>query len=150
MNFAKVMFSQVSVCPGGRSQSLSKGVSIPRGLCPGVSVQGVTVLGVSITETRPYANERAVRILLKCILVGSSQRSRMNLGSTTLQTNDIKKNKSTHKQTDFLYFCKFNWKRDYLKIEILWNIMVIVVGILWPGGRIFSNIRGAIHGWTHS
>ena len=40
----------------------------------GVSVQGVSFGGslfgrVSIRETPPYGNERAVRILLECILV---------------------------------------------------------------------------------
>ena len=47
------------------------------GLCPGrgVSVQGealsgrVSVWGVSIREIPPYGNERALRILLECILV---------------------------------------------------------------------------------
>ena len=30
---------------------------------------GVSVWGVSVMETPPYGNERAVRILLECILV---------------------------------------------------------------------------------
>ena len=94
--FAKVMFSQVSICPlgggGGRgSQSLSKegspsrgslstgslcpwGVSVHRGLCLGgslsrwVSAQGVPVQG-SLSGRLPYGNVRAVLILLECILV---------------------------------------------------------------------------------
>ena len=49
------------LCPGG----LSPGEG---GLCPGVSVWGSLSRGVSVRET-PYGNERALRILLECILV---------------------------------------------------------------------------------
>ena len=60
---------QGALCPG---RSLSRG-----NLCPGVSVQGESLSrrgvslskGVSFTEIPPYGNERAVRILLECILV---------------------------------------------------------------------------------
>ena len=61
------------------------GVSVPActtghmtggGLCPGGSLSGgslsrggVSVWGVSVRETPPYGNERAVLILLECILV---------------------------------------------------------------------------------
>ena len=55
--FAKVMFSQVSVCPGG---ALSRTLH-PGGPCPGVSVQGRPPLRLQYM--------RAVRILLECILV---------------------------------------------------------------------------------
>ena len=65
--FAKVMFSQVFVCPQG-------------GLCPvgslsvgpppsGVSVEGVSVGGSLSRRPPPYGYVRAVRILLECILV---------------------------------------------------------------------------------
>ena len=105
--FAKVMFSQVFVCPKGRGvsvvsvqgglcprRSLSgvffggvsvqggslsrQGVSVQGDLCPGrgVSAQGGSLSrrgslsrGVSVRETPKYGNERAVRILLECILV---------------------------------------------------------------------------------
>ena len=43
---------------------MSRGVSVQGGLCLGVSVQGV-----SVTETLAYSKERAVCILLECILV---------------------------------------------------------------------------------
>ena len=50
-----------------------EGVSVQRGggsLSRMVSVGGgVSVQGVSVKETPPYGNERAVRILLECILV---------------------------------------------------------------------------------
>ena len=56
--------------------------SVPRerggGLCPWGSLSGaslssgVSVWGVSVMETPPYGNERAVCILLECILVQSS------------------------------------------------------------------------------
>ena len=51
--------------------SLSRGISVQGSLCPGysMSVQGVSVCqGDPQTET-PYDEERAVRILLECILV---------------------------------------------------------------------------------
>ena len=97
--FAKVMFSQVSVCTQGGSQSLSGGVSIPGvsvpwGLCPGGSLGGSLggsvskgglcpgeplskgslsresmCGGVSCHRDPPYDNERALRILLEYILV---------------------------------------------------------------------------------
>ena len=71
--FTKVMFSQVSVCPQGGGLSLCPGGSLSRG----VSVQGVSVQGglfmschvMSCHGDLPYSNERAVRILLECILV---------------------------------------------------------------------------------
>ena len=50
------------VCPkGGGARSLSRG-----SLSRGVSVGG---RGVSVRNTPPYGNERAVRILLECIFV---------------------------------------------------------------------------------
>ena len=89
--FAKVMFSQVSVCPQVGSQSLSKGVSIwgvclgGGGLCPGGLCLGCLCLGVSLSrrgsvhrvsvretprrETPLYDNKWAVRILLECIFI---------------------------------------------------------------------------------
>ena len=97
--FAKVMFLHVSVCPQGISVQggLHAGGRSPSGggLCPGeclcwgvsvqgtVSVQGVSVHGGGGSLSRgvsvwggslswrhpPYGNERAVRILLECILV---------------------------------------------------------------------------------
>ena len=51
--FAKVMFSQVSVCPR-------------RG---GLHLEGVSVRDTLDRDTHSYGNERAVRILLECILV---------------------------------------------------------------------------------
>ena len=56
------------LCPGRGSLS-REGVSVW-----GVSVQGVSVQGVSIWEIPPdrdppYGNERAICILLECILV---------------------------------------------------------------------------------
>ena len=52
MKFAKVMFSQVSVCPQGVSVSVQGGLSPGGGLCPlvsrGISVQVVSVQGVSV------------------------------------------------------------------------------------------------------
>ena len=53
--FAKVMFSQVFVCQRGGSLSRD-GVSVRGGLCQGLPL---------------YGKERAVRILLECILVNS-------------------------------------------------------------------------------
>ena len=65
---------QGGLCPG---ESLSRG-----GLCPGeslsrgVSVQGVSIQGVSVKgslcQGDPHGKERAVRILLECILVLSN------------------------------------------------------------------------------
>ena len=88
--FAKVMFSQVFVCPqggiwegGGEGNSMSRavsvqGVSVQGGLCLGVSLsRGVSFQGVSVRETPlpdrepPYSKEQVVCILLECILVGS-------------------------------------------------------------------------------
>ena len=92
------MFSQVSVCPQGGGlglcpggspsggRSVSRGVLCLGGLCPGgglclgglcpvgsLSVGGLCLGGlssdVSVRESRPYSNERAVRILLECIIV---------------------------------------------------------------------------------
>ena len=72
---AKVMFSQVSVCPQGGS--LSRGVSVRgevsvqgglcfRGVCPGGSLSG----GLCHRDPPPhYSNVRVVRILWECILV---------------------------------------------------------------------------------
>ena len=69
--FAKVMFSQVSVCPRGASVqgwSLSRG-----GLVQGVSVSGsLSRRFLSRRHLPPparYGNVRVVRILLECILV---------------------------------------------------------------------------------
>ena len=53
------------LCPGGLSGGSVQGVSVWGSLCPG----GVLSRGVSVTETPRYSNERAVRILLECILV---------------------------------------------------------------------------------
>ena len=71
-----VFFLGGGLCPGG---SLSRqGVSVHGDLCPGrgVSAQGglcsgggLCPGGVSVRETPKYGNERAVRILLECILV---------------------------------------------------------------------------------
>ena len=54
--------------PGGVS---IPGVYVPVGLCPGgVSVQGgLCPGGLCHGDPPPYGNERAVRILLECILV---------------------------------------------------------------------------------
>ena len=88
--FAQVMFSQVSVCPQGglslcpgvvsvQGGSLSRGVSIQgslsRGslsggsLFRGISACWVSVHGGLCHGDTLYGNERAVRILLECILV---------------------------------------------------------------------------------
>ena len=73
MKFAKVVFSQVSVCPRG---SLSRGrvvsvwgISVKGGLCQGGIYLGVSLLGRPSRHRPPYSNERAVCILLECILV---------------------------------------------------------------------------------
>ena len=69
---------QGDLCPGG----LCLGVSVWGGLClggicPGMSLsigslsRGVSVREIPWTETSPYGNELAVRILLGCILVGT-------------------------------------------------------------------------------
>ena len=74
--FAKVMFSQVSLCPQGEgSRSLFRVGSPYRG----VSAQGGSLLrrslsrevsvGGSLSGRPPYGNMRAVRSLLECILV---------------------------------------------------------------------------------
>ena len=70
--FAKVMFSQMSLCPqwGSLSRgSQSRGVLCPGGLCPG-----------GVSGRPPYSYVRAVHILLECILVqlclGLAQSSR--------------------------------------------------------------------------
>ena len=75
--FAKVMFSQVSVCPQG--SSLSRGDLCPRGLCPGVvcvrgslSGGGVSVQGRVSVQWGSLSGRLPVRlsvILLQCILV---------------------------------------------------------------------------------
>ena len=64
----------MSVCP--RGGSLSGGISVWGGVFVWkVSVQGSSVQGGlcpgwgSVRENPPYGNERAVRILLECILV---------------------------------------------------------------------------------
>ena len=90
--FAKVMFSQVFVCPQGWSRSLSRGgspssgwggespsrgVSVQGCLCPeggslpgeGVPVQGGLRETPPDRDPPPYSNERVVHILLKYILV---------------------------------------------------------------------------------
>ena len=100
------MFSQVFFCPQGW-ESLSRGVSVQGGLCPGgiclaglsrhegVSVQGVSVCGsvqgggicpgrgylsrgVSVKETPYTVTLQAVCILLECILVRSLSLFDMN------------------------------------------------------------------------
>ena len=56
------------LCRGGgsvRRGFLSGGFSVPGGLC----LVGVYVLGDLCPGRPPYGNERAVRILLECILV---------------------------------------------------------------------------------
>ena len=56
------------LCPSMHHRSHDQvclGGLCPGGLCPGGSLSG----RVSIRETPPYGNERAVRILLECILV---------------------------------------------------------------------------------
>ena len=56
------------LCPG--VGGLCPGVG---GLCPGGSLSGGSLLGrPPHTENPPYSNDRAVRILLECILVKSS------------------------------------------------------------------------------
>ena len=81
--FAKVMFSQVPVCPQGGL--CPQGVSVQGSVSRGVSVQGVSVQGFSVQEglcpgeslsreglcpgKPPCSNKWAVRILLECILV---------------------------------------------------------------------------------
>ena len=88
--FAKVMFSQVFVCPQGgvsvQGRSLSRGVSVRGvsvqggfsvqgggGLCPGRSLSGLcpggSLSGGSVSGRPAYGNEWAVHILLECILV---------------------------------------------------------------------------------
>ena len=95
--FAKVMFSQVFVCPQGevsvqgclcpgdhcpwgslsKGDSLSSGEEVPvqggGGLCPGRSLSGLcpgwSLSGGSVSGRPPYGNEWAVHILLECILV---------------------------------------------------------------------------------
>ena len=76
--WGKVMFSEAFVCPQGvlcmislpawPGGSLSKGGLCPWGLCPG---GGSLFWGVSVGGRQlPYGKERAVHILLECILVG--------------------------------------------------------------------------------
>ena len=52
-------------CPGG----LCPGDLCPGGLCPGGLYLGVSVQWGSLSRRPPYGKERAVRILLECILV---------------------------------------------------------------------------------
>ena len=63
------MFSQVFVCP--------RGVSVERG-------EGSLHKGVSVRETTLHSNERAVRILLECILgfLNESSKSLQNWVAT--------------------------------------------------------------------
>ena len=63
----KVMFLHVSVIlfTGGVSVSVPGGASVPGVL----HLRGSLSLGVSVMESPPYGNERAVHILLECILV---------------------------------------------------------------------------------
>ena len=66
----KLTFLQVSVILfTGGSQSLSWGVPEGAPLPGGVSIQGGLCPGGLCHGDPPYGNERAVRILLKCILV---------------------------------------------------------------------------------
>ena len=73
----KIMFLHLSATLFTGEGSLSSGgVGVgsvqPRGLCPagGVSVQqGGLCLGGSLSGRPPYGKERAVRILLECVLV---------------------------------------------------------------------------------
>ena len=71
--FAKVMFSQVFVCPQGGLcpvGSLSSGVSFCGASTQGGLCRGGLCWRVSVRETPPpYGYVRAVRILLECILV---------------------------------------------------------------------------------
>ena len=58
--FAKVMFSQVSVCPQGRSLS-GRGVFVHGGLCPGVLCPGFSVWAGSLC---PWGSlSRAVSVI---------------------------------------------------------------------------------------
>ena len=59
------------LCPGGLcpGSSLSRGSLSRGGLYLGVSVQGGFLSRGSLSGKPPYGNERAVRILLECILV---------------------------------------------------------------------------------
>ena len=57
--------SEGCLCPGG---SWGGGLCLERFLSAGVSVQERSLLGGSLSGT-PYGKERAVRILLECILV---------------------------------------------------------------------------------
>ena len=81
--FVQGGFCPGDLCPGGSLSrgSLSRQVSVWEGLCPeGVSVQGVSLSKgfsvhggfFSVTETPLDDNERAVGILLECILVSFS------------------------------------------------------------------------------
>ena len=64
------------LCPGG---SLSGGVSVRRGICPGVLSRGVSVQGLCQGslgghcqgDPPPYGNKWVVYMLLECILVSS-------------------------------------------------------------------------------
>ena len=58
------------LCPGGSLGVSVQGESLSReGLCPGGGLcLGVSVQGGSLSGRPPYSNERAVRILLECIL----------------------------------------------------------------------------------
>ena len=60
------IFVQGDLCPGGVSV---QGSLCPGALCPGGGLcLGVSVQGGSLAGRPPYSNERAVRILLECIL----------------------------------------------------------------------------------
>ena len=68
--FAKVMFSQVFVCPWGRSRSLSREVSAHwESLSRGSQSGGRSLSRGSLSKEKKVGKELAVRILLESILV---------------------------------------------------------------------------------
>ena len=105
--FAKVMFSQVTVCP---QDGLCLCLSVQRGLCPagclsgggggvcpggslsrgevsvrgGLCERGSLSVGGGCHGDSPYSNERVVRILLECILWWSAHRRRWVAGELLL------------------------------------------------------------------
>ena len=78
--FAKAMISQVSVCPKGGVRG--RGPCVAGGVCGrrGMRGRGPCVAGgacVAGQILREMVNEWAVRILLECILVGSTSAFRL-------------------------------------------------------------------------